>query len=58
MGRIVTPIVVANALHPAKEIRCEALVNTGAARLVLPRTWKRRLGIRPVPAAMVSAGCR
>src|SRR5438093_8500794 len=48
MGRIVTPIVIANALHPSKEIRCEVLVDTGTSGLVLPRAWKRRLGVLPV----------
>jgi predicted aspartyl protease len=48
MGRIVTPVVIANALHPAKEIRCDALVDTGAAGLILPRAWKRRLGALPI----------
>jgi len=48
MGRIVTSVVIANALHPTKEIRCEVLVDTGAAGLILPRAWKRRLGVLPV----------
>jgi predicted aspartyl protease len=48
MGRIVTPVVIANALHPAKEIHCDALVDTGAAGLVLPKAWKRRLGALPI----------
>ena len=48
MGRIVTPVVIANALNPSKEIRCEVLVDTGAAGLVLPKAWKRRLGTLPV----------
>ena len=48
MGRIVTPVVIANALNPSKEIRCEVLVDTGAAGLVLPRAWKRRLGTLPI----------
>ena len=44
MGRIVTPVVVANALHRTKEIELDALVDTGTAGLVLPKAWKRRLG--------------
>jgi hypothetical protein len=44
MGRIVTPIVVANALEPGHAIRCDALVDTGSAGLVLPAAWKDRLG--------------
>lgn len=44
MGRIVTSVIVANALQPRKEIEFDALVDTGTAGLVLPRAWKRRLG--------------
>src|SRR5262249_47403275 len=33
-----------NALDPAREIGCEALVDTGAWGLMLPRAWKERLG--------------
>jgi len=48
MGRIVTPVLICNALDPTKEIRCDALVDTGAAGLVLPKAWKDRLGALPV----------
>jgi predicted aspartyl protease len=48
MGRIITPIVVANALDTTKEIRCDVLVDTGAAGLILPRAWKVRLGTLPL----------
>lgn len=44
MGRIVAPVVVANALDPTKQIRFDALVYTGASGLILPRAWKERLG--------------
>lgn len=44
MGRIVTPVVVVNALDPTKKIRFDALVDTGASGLVLPRGWKEQLG--------------
>lgn len=44
MGRIVTLISVANVKDPARALRCDALVDTGASHLVLPRTWKERLG--------------
>src|SRR5438270_158546 len=44
MGRILTHVTIVNALDPAREISCEALVDTGAWRLMLPRAWKERLG--------------
>lgn len=44
MSRIVTPVVIANALDPTKEIRCDALVDTGTSALVLPTAWADRLG--------------
>ncbi len=48
MGRIVAPVVVDNALHPGKELHCDALVDTGMSGLVLPKAWKRRLGSLPM----------
>lgn len=48
MGRIVTPVFICNALDPTKEIRCDVLVDTGAAGLILPKAWKDRLGTLPV----------
>ena len=47
MGRIVAPVLIANALDPAREIRCEILVDTGTAGLVLPTAWRSRLGPPP-----------
>jgi predicted aspartyl protease len=44
MGRIATPITIANLNHPEKCIRCDALVDTGASHLTLPAAWKERLG--------------
>jgi len=43
-GRILTHVTIVNALDPAREISCEALVDTGAWGLMLPRAWKERLG--------------
>jgi predicted aspartyl protease len=43
MGRIVTPVFIANALDPSKQIHCDVLVDTGASGLVLPSAWKDRL---------------
>jgi predicted aspartyl protease len=47
MGRIVTPVTITSALDPSKTIRCEALVDTGAAGMVLPTAWRDRLGTLP-----------
>lgn len=44
MGRIVSSVKVDNLSDSAKSIRCDALVDTGAAYLVLPSAWKDRLG--------------
>ncbi|MGH8936608.1 MAG: aspartyl protease family protein [Acidimicrobiia bacterium] len=44
MGRIVTSVEVANALDVSRQIRFDALVDTGASGLVLPSAWKDRLG--------------
>src|SRR6266446_7902016 len=43
-GRILTHVTIVNALDPAREISCEALFDTGAWGLMLPRAWKERLG--------------
>ena len=37
MGRILTHVTIVNALDPAREISCQALVDTGAWDLKLPR---------------------
>jgi predicted aspartyl protease len=44
MGRIYVPVSVENPSQPGKQIHFEALVDTGAAHLVLPSAWKSRLG--------------
>jgi predicted aspartyl protease len=44
MGRITAHIRVSNLLDPARAIECDALVDTGAAYLVLPTAWRERLG--------------
>src|SRR5437773_12207209 len=44
MGRILTHVTIVNALDPAREISCQALVDTGAWGLMLPRAWKERRG--------------
>jgi hypothetical protein len=48
MGRINASVVVENVLDPSRSFRCDALVDTGASRLVLPRAWKERPGDLPV----------
>jgi predicted aspartyl protease len=47
MGRIVVSILVRNTLDPVHEIRCDALVDTGAGWLTLPAAWRTRLGDVP-----------
>lgn len=37
-------VKVCNAVDPSKSVECDALVDTGAAHLVLPSAWKARLG--------------
>ena len=44
MGRIVASVKVDNIADPAMSMRFDALVDTGAAFLVLPSAWKSRLG--------------
>ncbi len=44
MGRIVSSVTIANAIHPEFEIRCDALVDTGTSGMILPAAWKDRLG--------------
>lgn len=44
MGRIVTSVRIDNALELDKGLRCDALVDTGASMMVLPKAWKDRFG--------------
>ena len=48
MGRILTSLTVGNLAEPGTEIRCDALVDTGAYCLTLPKAWKERLGALPM----------
>lgn len=48
MGRITTPVTIRNTLDPSREIRIDALVDTGAGWLTLPAAWRDRLGILPM----------
>jgi predicted aspartyl protease len=44
LGRIVASVTIENAGDLSKTLRCDALVDTGASLMVLPRAWKDRLG--------------
>ena len=44
MGRIVSSVTINNVSDPSKNIRCDALVDTGESYMVLPNSWKDRLG--------------
>jgi len=44
MGRIVADVRISNLLDMEKTLDCDALVDTGAAYLVLPKAWQPRLG--------------
>ena len=44
MGRIVASVKIENISNGSKTIRCDALVDTESAFMVLPAAWKERLG--------------
>jgi predicted aspartyl protease len=44
MGRIAASIRIVSPASPEKEIRCNALVDTGASHMILPAAWRERLG--------------
>jgi predicted aspartyl protease len=44
MGRIVAEILIDNPSDPQASFKCDALVDTGAAYMVLPSAWKNKLG--------------
>ena len=44
MGRIISSVKIENLADLSGSIRCDALIDTGAAHLVLPSAWKDRLG--------------
>ena len=44
MGRITTTLRILNTNNAEKNIRCDALVDTGASHVVLPKEWKDQLG--------------
>lgn len=44
MGKVLVPIKVENIQSPEHSIEVQAFVDTAAAYLTLPTTWKSRLG--------------
>lgn len=44
MGRVVAQTTVTNLFDESKSIQCGMLVDTGAGALILPASWKARLG--------------
>lgn len=44
MGRIVSNVKITNLFEKESVISCDALVDTGAAYMVLPIAWKKRIG--------------
>ncbi|MBU0701436.1 hypothetical protein KKE26_09125 [bacterium] len=44
MGRIVSNVKITNLLEQESIITCDALIDTGAAYMVLPKAWKGRIG--------------
>ena len=44
MGRIVSSVTITSISDSSKSLRCDALVDTGDAFMVLPSAWKERLG--------------
>jgi predicted aspartyl protease len=48
VGRIIASVTIENATDPSKSIRCDALVDTGASHLVLPKAWMERLSLNPM----------
>ena len=57
MGRIIAQTTITNRLDEDKSIRCGMLVDTGAGALILPRSWKARLGrfLRAEPVKLLLA---
>lgn len=44
MGRIIANVSIKNLFEQERIINFDALVDTGAAYMVLPQAWKNRLG--------------
>jgi predicted aspartyl protease len=44
LGRIFASVTIENAADFSQSLRCDALVDTGASLMVLPKAWRSRLG--------------
>jgi predicted aspartyl protease len=44
MGRIIASVRMENTKDASMNVRCDALVDTGSAFMVLPKAWRDRLG--------------
>ena len=44
VGRIIASVTIGNVNQATSALRCDALVDTGASHMVLPKAWKERLG--------------
>ena len=44
MGKIITDVIISNLTDQDRKISFDALVDTGATFLTLPKAWKERLG--------------
>ncbi|HEX9731852.1 MAG TPA: hypothetical protein VGG06_07655 [Thermoanaerobaculia bacterium] len=44
MGRLIRSVTVASLTDPKASLRCDAMIDTGSAYMVLPSAWKDRLG--------------
>jgi len=44
VGRIVASVQIGNVIDASKTFRCDALVDTGASHMILPKASKERLG--------------
>lgn len=47
MGRIVAQVDISNPFDKGKKLTCSMFVDTGAAGLILPLEWEKRLGEFP-----------
>jgi len=48
MGRVTSWITVGSIFEAGREVRCKALVDTGAYCLTLPAAWRDRFGTIPM----------
>jgi predicted aspartyl protease len=48
MGRIIVLVTVASLFEPGRQLRFDAVVDTGAYCLTLPAAWKEALGSVPI----------